>query len=73
MFTTIKGYFEHGKIILTEDPPVKAKSEVMVTFLTGNEKKATKGKRKIILGVLEGKIKTPDNFNDPLDELKDYM
>lgn len=70
MLTTIKGYFEDGQIILREDPPVKTKSEVMVTFLTEKEEKP---KQKIKLGLLEGKIKTPDDFNEPLEDLKDYM
>jgi hypothetical protein len=43
---------------------------VIVTFLT-EEKKAEPKKR--VLGLLEGKAKLPDDFNEPLDELKDYM
>lgn len=45
----------------------------MVTFLPTEENKATQGKQKIILGLLEGKIKVPDDFNEPLDDLKEYM
>lgn len=35
------------------------------------EKKDEPKKRR--LGLLEGKAKLPDDFNEPLDELKDYM
>jgi len=66
MLTTIKGIYDHGKIVLTEEPPVKTKTDVMVTFL------GTEGKKKIILGMLEGKIKLPDDFNQPLDDFEDY-
>ncbi len=71
MLTTIKGYYDQGQIVLEEIPPVETKTEVMVTFLTGETKKHHLGKRK--LGGLEGKVTIPDNFNDPLDDLKDYM
>jgi hypothetical protein len=71
MLSTIKGYYDQGQIILEETPPVKSKTEVIVTFLTeGTEKGATK-KRK--LGGLEGQVPLPDDFNEPLDDLKDYM
>ncbi|SHN35720.1 DUF2281 domain-containing protein [Mucilaginibacter sp. OK098] len=71
MLTTIKGYYDHGQIILEEIPPVNTKTEVMVTFLSDDKKKATSAKRK--LGGLEGKVNLPDDFNEPLDDLKDYM
>ena len=40
MLTTIKGFYDHGKIVLTEEPPVKTKTDVIITFLT-NEKTVT--------------------------------
>lgn len=73
MLTTIKGIYDNGKIILTEEPPVKTKADVIVTFLPTEESKATPGKQKIFLGLLEGKIKLADDFNEPLDDLKEYM
>lgn len=72
MLTTIKGIYDHGKIILTEQPPVKTKADVIITFLYEEETKIlTPGKR--LFGGLEGKLKLPDDFNEPLDEMKDYM
>ncbi len=74
MLTTIKGVYDEGKIILCEDPPVKSRAEVMVTFLEEqSEEKAPPQKKGIILGMLEGKIRISDDFNEPLDDLKDYM
>jgi hypothetical protein len=32
-----------------------------------------KGKKKRMPGGLKGKVTTPDDFNAPLDDLKDYM
>ncbi|MEP6513649.1 MAG: DUF2281 domain-containing protein [Parafilimonas sp.] len=67
-----KRYLRNGKITL-EEPPVKTKSEVMVTFLSGKEENKSREKQKIILGMLEDKIKLPDDFHEPLDDLKDYI
>ncbi len=72
MLTTLKGIYDQGRITLSEDPPVKTKADVMVTFLTDDEKAAAQ-KQKIILGMLEGKIKLPDDFNEPLEDLEDSM
>jgi hypothetical protein len=71
MLTTIKGYYDHGQITLQEIPPVKSKTEVMVTFLTEDTTTKEHSKRK--LGGLEGKVTIPEDFNAPLDDLKDYM
>lgn len=70
MLTTVKGVYEGGQIIFDEPPPVTERTEVIVTFLT-EEKKDEPKKR--VLGLLEGKAKLPDDFDEPLDELKDYM
>lgn len=74
MLTTIKGIYDHGKIILTEDSPIKTKADVIVTFLpTMGEGYAKNNKQRIVLGILEGKIDILEDFNEPLDDLKDYM
>jgi hypothetical protein len=71
MLTTVKGYYDHGKIILHEHPEVQTKTEVIVTFLTEENVKVKPGKRK--LGGLEGLVNLPNDFNEPLDDLKEYM
>lgn len=70
MLTTIKGIYDNGKIVLEEMPPTKNKSKVVVTFLEEMQAPAIKKRQ---LGSLKGKIGIPDNFNDPLDDLNDYM
>ncbi|MXV16547.1 DUF2281 domain-containing protein [Hufsiella ginkgonis] len=66
----IKGYYEKGQIIMEEDAPVHTRTEVIITFLTA-EKHQSEGKR--IPGALKGKVSIPDDFNEPLDDLKDHM
>jgi|GEM_PF-1743357 hypothetical protein len=46
------------------------KSEVLITFLQKPLKKQPE-KRK--LGVWEGKYQIPENFNEPLEDLNEYM
>ncbi|MES2108502.1 MAG: DUF2281 domain-containing protein [Bacteroidota bacterium] len=69
MLTAIKGYYQEGKIIMEEDAPVTSKTDVIITFLTEESNKL--GKR--LPGGLKGKVSLPDDFNEPLDDLKDYM
>lgn len=71
MLKTIRGYYEKGAIILTEAAPVTDKTEVIVTFLTENNLNNDVTTRKP--GGLKGKVSIPDNFNEPIDDLKDYM
>lgn len=71
MFATIKGHYEKGQIFLDEPPPVDSKAEVIITFLVEDVEK--KAKKLRLPGALKGKITIPDDFNAPLDDLKDYM
>ncbi|MDQ6761686.1 MAG: DUF2281 domain-containing protein [Bacteroidota bacterium] len=70
MLTTIKGIYDNGQIVLEEIPPTKKKSKVVVTFLEEIESSSLQTRP---FGSLKGKIGIPDNFNEPLDDLKDYM
>jgi hypothetical protein len=71
MFTTIKGYYEQGKIVLSEQAPVSEKTEVIITFL--NETSPNTAHKKRVAGGLKGKVTIPDNFNEPLEDLNDYI
>jgi hypothetical protein len=70
MLKTIEGIYENGRIIFTETPPLKKKTKVLVTFMEENESPASKSRP---LGTMKGSIKMSEDFNDPLDDLKDYM
>ena len=75
MYTSIKGVYENGVLTFSEPVPNIEKSEVLVTFLNEEKpkKKRVPGSLKR-LGELEGKVYSiPDDFNAPLDDLKDYM
>ena len=70
MLTSIKGFYEKGQVILKEDPHIATRTEVIVTFLSEGQPKV---QPKSTLGLLEGKIRVSDDFNGPLDDLKEYM
>lgn len=62
MLTTIEGIYENGKVTLTELPPLKKSSKVLVTFMTDTHAVPANDKRK--LGTMKGTVKMADNFND---------
>jgi len=76
MYTAIKGTLINGQIILEEPPPTTQAMSVMVILM--EEKSQSAQLRQpgslLKLGQLQGKIyKLPDNFNDPLVDLQEYM
>jgi Protein of unknown function (DUF2281) len=71
MLTTIEGIYENGHVVFNENPPTISKSKVLVTFIGEISNKTPFKKRPF--GTLKGTIKLSDDFNEPLDELKDYM
>ena len=71
MHTSINGVFENGQFILLETPPTIKKSKVIITFINESELVLKSSKKR--LGGLEGQIAIPDDFNEPLDDLKEYM
>jgi hypothetical protein len=76
MYTAIKGIYEKGQIVLQEEPPTMKKMKVLVTFLDEDEESSSKRQPGSLrrLGLLREKnYAIPDDFNDPLDDLKEYM
>ena len=72
MLTAIQGTYENGQITLKEMPKTDHKMNVIVTFLEEEIFENTSMKRRVP-GSLKGKIHMADDFNEPLDDLKDYM
>jgi len=70
MFTAIKGYYEKGQVIMDENAPVQSRTDVIITFLTGDKRRKL-GLR--IPGALKGKVTLPDDFNGPVDDSGIYM
>lgn len=74
MYTAIKGIFENGQIILEETPPTNKKARVVVMFLSEEKLSAKPVHKGVKIGSLAGKgYSIPDDFNEPLDDLKEYM
>jgi len=72
MLTVVEGIYKNGQVILNEIPKIDKPVKVMVTFIDETEKSNTNNERKP--GFLKGFFTYIDpNFNEPLDELKDYM
>ncbi|HMR84924.1 MAG TPA: hypothetical protein PKE30_17380 [Niabella sp.] len=73
MLTTIKGVYNNGQIILEELPETDKPVEVLVTFTEKVVKKDdVETTRKFGFGKGSLLYMSPD-FNEPLDDLKDYM
>jgi len=76
MYTAVRGTFENGQVILEEPAPTTEKTKVVVMFLPeeNNDKEPHAKKQGVRIGSLAGKgYSIPDDFNEPLDDLKDYM
>ncbi|GAB4030973.1 DUF2281 domain-containing protein [Spirosoma gilvum] len=72
MLTAIQGTYDHGQIILDEVPSIQKRMKVIVTFLE-EETDSTNDKRKRQGGSMKGEVWMTDDFNDPLDDLNEYM
>lgn len=75
MYTAIiNGIYENGEFLLNETPPTTKKYKVAVMFVEEENAFISPPKKGVILGSLAGKgYNIPDNFNEPLDDLKEYM
>ncbi|MFD2573474.1 DUF2281 domain-containing protein [Spirosoma soli] len=72
MLATVTGTYENGQITLDEDLPVKtSKAKIIVTLVEEIEEESDKPKR--IPGIMKGSFWIADDFNEPIDDLKDYM
>ncbi|GEM_PF-3324612 len=70
MIAPVRGTYENGHITLDEDLPVTAGTRVVVTVIdeTGKVQKPA-----IQFGRMKGTFWMSDTFNDPLDDMADYM
>ena len=72
MLATVTGTYRNGQIILDEELPVKDHDvKVIVTIVEESVENQDKPKR--IPGLMKGSFWMSDSFNDPIDDLKDYM
>ena len=77
MYTAIKGIYENGVLTLLEPAPNEEKTEVLITFMSVEKAKSMKKRVPgglLRLSHLQGKtMSIPDDFNEQLDDFKDYM
>ncbi|WP_461044597.1 DUF2281 domain-containing protein [Spirosoma harenae] len=72
MLATVTGTYKNGQIILDEELPVKSDTAKVIVTLV-EETAETQEKPKRIPGLMKGSFWISDDFNDPIDDLKDYM
>lgn len=70
MLTAISGTFTNGQVVLERMPKFKKQTKVLVIF-EEIEKSAEPKKR--TFGISRGNIQLSPDFNEPLDDLKEYM
>lgn len=68
MTVSIGGTYKNGKIILDNKSELNENQKVTVIFESATE---IQTKRKF--GTLKGKISVSDDFDEPLDDLKEYL
>lgn len=74
MYTAIKAIYENGQIIFQEQPPTTEKTNVIVMFIKDEPEKAKHQHKGVRIGSLAEKgYNIPDDFNAPLNDLKEYM
>ena len=70
MLRTIKGIYDNGVVKFDEAPPTLKRAKVLVTFLEEGEMIKLPKRR---AGGLAGQIWMAEDFNEPLEDLNDYM
>ena len=76
MYTAIKGTLINGQVIFEEPPPSTQNMSVVVILMEEKPKPAPSRQPGSLLkfGASQGKTyKIPDDFNKPLEDLKEYM
>ncbi|MCF0062530.1 DUF2281 domain-containing protein [Dyadobacter chenwenxiniae] len=71
MLTVIEGTYENGQVILDHKPKVENKTKVVVIFEEIEIPAEINAKRPF--GISNGSITLSPDFDEPLDDLKDYM
>jgi predicted DNA-binding antitoxin AbrB/MazE fold protein len=76
---TIKAIYDGTNFRPMQPIPVKENYEVFITFVapvkedSANITQSAKLPRSTAYGILKGKVLMSDDFNEPLEEMKEYM
>lgn len=71
MRTIIEGVYENGLILLAKQPKLNVKTKVTVIFEEIVDSESVRTKRPF--GISRGAFEISPDFDDPLDDLKEYM
>jgi len=78
----VKAIYDGVNFKPTQPIPVKEQYEVIITFVEPVEKAVEKNPRFLLepdltkiptIGEWDGMVVIPDDFNEPLEEMKEYM
>ena len=72
MLTSVTGIYENGRVVLEEIPKSQKKQKVIVTFLEETNFESSQLTERPF-GTMKGSFKLSSDFNEPLDDLKEYM
>jgi len=70
---TIKAIYNGTTFKPLQPIPIKDNCEVLIIFPEPDKKEQRKKPLSESRGIFKGKIRMPDDFNGPLEELKEYM
>ena len=75
----IKAIYDGTNFMLKQPVPVIGTYEVVITFIEPLQKVSVgaqpqnKTSRADFIGLFEGKIRMADDFNEPIEDMKEYM
>lgn len=72
MLTFIEGTYENGQVVLKHPPEIPTKTKVVVIFEEALVE-TPQPKTKRPFGISKGAFTLSPDFDEPLDDLKDYM
>ena len=76
---SIKAVYDGANFMLKQPVPVEGIYEVVITFVEPLQKASVgawpqkRTSRSDFIGLFEGKIRMADDFNEPIDDMKEYM
>ena len=73
MVQTLQGHFQEGRFVSSQNVAIPEYVEVVIV-VTGNPMPVIQPPVKSsLLGCWEGLVEIPDDFDEPLEEMKEYM
>ena len=67
-----EAYYQNGRVIPVGNPQIPEGCRLIITFLDETAM-PSKTSRESFFGCMKGKIWMSDDFDEPLEEMKEYM